>query len=250
MMGPLRAALGALVLFVAAPAGAAPDARCAVPDALIADATPLPRLTAALARGGPVRIVAIGSSSTYGAGASGPAHAYPARLEAALQSRLPGVPITVLNRGVNGEEVGEMIRRFDRDVRDERPDLVLWQFGTNAAIRRSTPDAFNRTVRDGLERLGDLGVDVVVITPQYAPRFNEVPNRKAFLDAIERAARKHRVAVFDRHAIMRYWVDAGQMSFDAMLTPDGLHHNDLGYSCIAAALADLLVRRVDLRARR
>ncbi|MBM3487830.1 MAG: SGNH/GDSL hydrolase family protein [Alphaproteobacteria bacterium] len=246
----VRVALVALVFLAAAPVAAGLDPRCHVPDALIADPVPLPRFAAALARGGPVRIVAIGSSSTYGAGASSPAQAYPARLEAALRTHYPGVATTVLNRGVNGHEAGEMIRRFDRDVRDERPDLVLWQFGTNAALSGATPDAFRRTVRDGLERLGDFGVDVVVITPQFAPRFNEVPNRKAFLDAIERATRQHRVGVFDRHAIMRHWVDSGQMSFAAMLTPDGLHHNDLGYACFAEALAAQLTRRPDNRPRR
>jgi len=41
-----------------------------------------------------------------------PAASYPARLEVELRSRFPGVAITVLNRGVNGEEAGDMLARF------------------------------------------------------------------------------------------------------------------------------------------
>src|SRR5690349_4818256 len=57
----------------------------------------------------PVTIVAIGSSSTAGAGASNPAASYPSRLEAELRLRFPDEKITVLNRGVNGEVGTDMI---------------------------------------------------------------------------------------------------------------------------------------------
>lgn len=51
-----------------------------------------------------VTIVAVGSSSTGGSGASSPAFAYPSRLERELRQRFPGAPVTVINRGINGED--------------------------------------------------------------------------------------------------------------------------------------------------
>src|ERR1044072_2872158 len=57
-----------------------------------------------IAQGKPLKIVAIGSSSTSGAGASSRNATYPARLEAELKAQLPGLPITVLNKGIGGEE--------------------------------------------------------------------------------------------------------------------------------------------------
>jgi hypothetical protein len=50
----------------------------------------------------PITIVAVGSSSTEGAGASSKTANYPTRLEAKLRKRFPGHPITVLSRGIGG----------------------------------------------------------------------------------------------------------------------------------------------------
>src|SRR5262249_27366188 len=66
---------------------------------------PLPHTARRLASGEPIKIVALGSSSTSGAGASTSAFAYPNRLAEELTRRFPGHQITVLNRGVNGEEI-------------------------------------------------------------------------------------------------------------------------------------------------
>src|SRR5260370_29010845 len=88
-----------------------------------------------VAAGRSVTIMALGSSSTAGAGASAPAATYPARLEVELRSRFPGVAITVLNRGVNGEEAADMLARFDQAAADDMPDVVLWQGGTHSVLR-------------------------------------------------------------------------------------------------------------------
>src|SRR5260221_8388580 len=95
---------------------------------------PLPHLAQALHGQGPVRIVAIGSSSTAGRGDVVP---YPHRLEMYLrfqfgEERFPNLRIDVLNRGKGGEEAVEELLRFDADVFAEKPSLVIWQVGTNA----------------------------------------------------------------------------------------------------------------------
>src|SRR5947208_5053698 len=64
----------------------------------------LARTRVQLTRGQALTIVAIGSSSTEGAGASSDAASYPSRLEALLSARFPAIPIRVLNRGIGGEE--------------------------------------------------------------------------------------------------------------------------------------------------
>src|SRR5262249_50183132 len=92
---------------------------------------PLPRTARLLVSGEPIRIVALGSSATWGAGAGTSAASYPSRLAEELARHFPGHDITVLNRGVNGDEAADMLARLDRAVIAERPDLVLWQVGTN-----------------------------------------------------------------------------------------------------------------------
>ncbi len=109
-----------------------------------------------LASGEPITIVAIGSSSTAGAGASSPAATYPSRLEADLKSRFPGRTIKVLNRGVGGEDAREMLARMDRDVAPERPDLVLWQVGTNAVLSNHALAGEAPLIREGIRRMKAL----------------------------------------------------------------------------------------------
>jgi hypothetical protein len=101
---------------------------------------PLSHTAQRLASGEPIKIVALGSSSTYGAGASTAAAAYPSRLAEELTKHFPGHEFTVLNRGVNGEEITDMLARLETAVIAERPDLVLWpHFGTNSRCSSEHP---------------------------------------------------------------------------------------------------------------
>jgi acyl-CoA thioesterase I len=70
-------------------------------------------------------IVAIGSSSTTGAGASDPTHTYPARLAEELRLRWPRLTVRVINSGVGGETAEEMLARFERDVLPYSPQLFI-----------------------------------------------------------------------------------------------------------------------------
>src|ERR1019366_6162079 len=88
--------------------------KCDAPLDLLRLANPLTRFAQKLATRGPITIVAIGSSSTAGAGASSTAKNYPSQLAVELKRLLPTHSITVLNRGVNGEEVDDMLKRFDK----------------------------------------------------------------------------------------------------------------------------------------
>jgi acyl-CoA thioesterase-1 len=199
-----------------------------------------PRLAAALDRPGGPLIVAIGSSSTAGAGASRPWRGYPAALERHLREAL-GRRVTVLNRGVGGEAADAMLARLQRDVIAEGPDLVIWQVGANAALRRMRPERFRRFLFQGLDRLGRAGLDVVLMDTQRAPRILARPGHADY-DAIlaEAAARFPSVALFSRGAMMDRWAAAG-LPNAALLAADGLHHNDRGYDCIARALAEALI---------
>jgi len=198
--------------------------------------SPLPRLSARLVSGLPVTIVAIGSSSTAGAGASTPAASYPSRLAADLTKRLHYDRITVVNRGVNGEEAGDMIKRFDSEVLSEKPDLVLWQVGVNGLLRETEMDATVTQINEGIQRLKAAGADVVLIDPQYAPKVLAKASLNDLLARFEIIAQANKVQLFHRFALMRAWHDANGMSFDKFVSPDGLHMNDWSYACLATAL--------------
>src|SRR5262249_38727468 len=143
-------------------------ALCAAPAGVDALEHPPIHVRERITQGRPLKIIAIGSSSTFGSGASSPAASYPSRLEVELKAKLPGLPVTVLNKGIGGEEANQMAARFDADVIDESPDLVLWQLGSNSVLRDHP--APGEIIRQGVEKLKASGTEVILINPQYAPK--------------------------------------------------------------------------------
>jgi lysophospholipase L1-like esterase len=217
--------------------GAAQAANCTAPSLANRLDQPLRRLAKRMAAGQPVTIVAIGSSSTAGAGASSSAASYPSRLEVELKERFPHLSIRVLNRGVNGEEAPDMLARFDKAVLSEQPDLVLWQVGTNAVLRHHRLGPVATLIHEGLARLKETGADVILMDPQFAPRVVAEPEAERMVDLIQNAAKAENISVFHRFDLMRHWRDSDRISFETFVSPDGLHMNDWGYACVAKLLA-------------
>jgi|SRR5262245_16191932 len=225
---------------------AAPGQTCSCPPELYRLDQPLRHLAQRIAARQPVTVVTIGSSSTAGAGASSSAASYPSRLEEELKARFPNLPVKVVNRGVNGEEMAEMLARFDSAVVAERPDLVLWQLGTNSVLRDHNLESAEPLIHDGILRLKALGVDVVLMDLQFAPRVLAKPEAERMVRLISAAAKADNVSVFHRFVVMRHWRQVQSIPFDTFVSPDGLHMNDWSYGCVAklfaAAIADAATR--------
>ncbi|MGH7095119.1 MAG: SGNH/GDSL hydrolase family protein [Stellaceae bacterium] len=233
----LAVALGSQAAVAAEPGSAAALA-CAAPAAVSELGVPLAHSAALIAAGKPVLIVAVGSSSTSGVGASGPQETYPARLEIALRRRFPGADLRVLNRGKGGEDAGEELARLDRDVVAAHPDLVIWQVGTNAVLRRDDLAGDAILLDHGVAILRHDGVDVVLMDMQYAPR---VLARRAYAlmeELIAATAKRERVGLYRRFEVMRQWQKTGAIG--ALTGADGLHMTDASYDCLAINLADAL----------
>jgi lysophospholipase L1-like esterase len=232
------------VLMLAAPVAADALAQsaplqpaCVGPADLVRLDIPLKRTAQRIGGGLPLTVVAIGSSSTFGAGASSPALTYPSRLAVELQQRFPRVPITVHNRGVGGETARDMLARFDRDVFAANPDLVIWQAGSNSVLRDQPLAGAGSLLREGLSRLKAAAIDVVLMNPQYAPKVITKHDADGMVDLIDLAAKQAHVALFQRFALMRYWRLTEDIPFSAFLSPDELHMNDWSYGCVASLLA-------------
>jgi acyl-CoA thioesterase-1 len=201
----------------------------------------LTRTRQQLTIGNTLTIVAVGSSSTEGAGASSGSASYPSRLEAMLKRRFPGVEIRVLNRGVGGEEEADMLARFDRDVIAEKPDLVLWQVGSNAVMRERALSLQEALIRTGIARLRQTQADIVLIDPQYTTAILQRAVALPMVDLIGAEARRQRVGTFRRFALMKAWREKERIPFEAFSIADGLHMNDWGYDCLARNLAVAIV---------
>jgi acyl-CoA thioesterase I len=223
------------------PAAAATDApACVVPKDVARLALPLKRTARQLEAGKLTLVVALGSSSTAGVGASSAEMAYPNRLMVELAQRFPTQPLMVLNRGIAGARAVDMLARFDETVAAEHPDLVLWQVGTNAVLRGYEHSKSDAVIRDGIRRMKAIGADVVLIDPQFAPKVIASPEIDDMVDLISSAAAQAKADVFRRFALMRYWHDVEKIPFETFLSSDGLHMNDWAHSCFAKALAEAI----------
>src|SRR5262245_34830391 len=198
---------------------------------------PLPRTARLLISGEPIKIVALGSSSTFGAGASSSAASYPSRLADELASRFPGHEFSVLNRGANGDEAADMLARLDSAVIAENPDLVLWQVGTNSVLRDKAVSPHASLLHEGLARLKATGADIVLIDPQYAPRVLAKPNAQGMVSLIATTAKSEHVCLFHRFALMQHWYEDQHLPFETFVSADGVHMNDWSYACLAKAVA-------------
>lgn len=227
-------------------AGSSPQ--CDAPLDVIRLTHPLTHFSQKLAANEPITIVAVGSSSTAGAGASSPAANYPSRLAVELKQRFPGHDITVLNRGVGGEEVPDMLKRFDSAVVAAKPDLVLWQLGTNSVMRNHKLADHGASIRAGLQKIRASGADVVLIDPQFAPKVINKPGAESMVELISVTAKQENVDLFRRFAVMRRWYKNDHMDFKTFVSADGLHMNDWSYACLAkgltAAIADAIRRPI------
>jgi acyl-CoA thioesterase-1 len=224
-------------------AGSAPGS-CTVPPALMVIEPAEARIAGRIDRGESLTIVAFGSSSTLGTGASAPELSYPSRLEAELKHRFPSIVIRVINRGRGGEDVAEELARLNQDVIALHPDLVIWQVGTNAVLRRDDLAADRELIERGVAQLKARGSEVVLMDMQYAPRVIARPAYAEMEQLIAHAAKRAQVGLFRRFEIMQHWRAASQADSapmaETMIGRDELHMTDRGYFCLAADLAEAL----------
>ncbi|MEY9364121.1 lysophospholipase L1-like esterase [Bradyrhizobium yuanmingense] len=206
----------------------------------------LPHVASKLAAGQPVVIVAFGSSSTQGFGASSPEFNYPNRLAAQLRRHYPTADISVINAGVGGEDAPEMMKRLQTQVIDRHPDLVIWQVGTNAVLRNLDPADTAKLVEDGISRIQAAGgTDIVLVDPQYSPAVNQRKESAGkMIKLLGNVAELRKVGIFPRFEVMRDWHENQSIPVEGFVIADGLHMNDWGYACFAQLLGDDIIRSV------
>lgn len=192
-----------------------------------------------------VRILAIGSSSTEGVGASSPANTYPRQLEAALERSFSGIDVTVENAGIGGETADATVARLEAALRHgEKPDLVIWQVGTNDAIRGGDVGQFQALLERGIGAARQAGIDLILLDQQFYPAIPDATRYERFVHVVEAVAVKASVGLFSRYKMMKAWsaIDAGLLRI--MLSKDQFHMGDQGYRCLAFAFGDEIASAV------
>ncbi len=226
-------------MLIAAAALFSASAACAAPSSQ-------PTILAAIP---PLRIVAFGSSSTQGIGATGPASTYPAQLQDVLARMLPpGRHVQVINRGIGGEDADDMANRLQKDVIARHPDLVIWQTGSNDPLRHVPLDRFERETRAGVVAMRKAGIEVILMEPQWCPRLDTMASSVTYRDMVRKIGRDNRLEVIRRSDLMHDWVRMGLLTQRQMLASDGLHMTDGGYALLARSVAPEVLKVEDIHA--
>jgi lysophospholipase L1-like esterase len=198
-------------------------------------------------------IVTLGDSTTFGYSVRDP---YPRILARTLFDR--GLSATVINSGVNGETTAGARDRFERDVLDHAPDVVVIQFGLNDQTVRlyQKPEDVASYVTQGqfvanlshfISAARKRGSEVVLMTPNpmcWTPTLeHHYPDGpyldgprggnsllRSYVEAERQLAARENVPLVDVFTDYdEYEKNAGR-PLQARFLEDGVHPNRVGYA--------------------
>jgi lysophospholipase L1-like esterase len=193
---------------------------------------------------GIVRIVAIGSSSTAGNGASTPANGYVSVIQTSLIAKPQAVDFVVVNAGVAGNSLADVQARLQRDALSLNPQLVILQVGVNDALSQPNQEgvtAFENRLRDTIAQIKTVS-PILLVTGQY---FQGQPSYyESYMASMYQIAQQQRLPVFDRYYIMKNAIISGNYSFADLSAADRFHPNDTMHRCIGQVIANLITNSV------
>jgi acyl-CoA thioesterase I len=240
-MWPALCVAGSLVAAVVAFGSASGgEAQCEVPPDLKRAEFALPHLSERLRAGDAVKIVAIGGASTTGAAAGSPELAYPHRLQEILDRFYPGVPISVVNKGVPRQTAQQMLDRFASDVLAEDPVLVIWETGITDAVRGVEIDDFAGALQNGIDELKGRSIDIMLVDMQFSHGTATVIDFERYLSTLHQVADVNEIYVLPRFEMMRYWSEQNVFNFDGVAKDHRASLAASVYECIALRLADTI----------
>ena len=171
---------------------------------------------------------------------------YPVQIETLLKTALKGVDVDIINRGTGGEVAQTSADRIRSEVGLTKPDLVLWQLGTNDALARVDSEQFTEIVKSTIAWLKQNDIDVVLVGLQYTSRFARDENYFAIKRALDKIAKEDNILYIKRYDAMKLITQTRTKVH--LMTNDNYHLSELGTQCMAehvaqAMVASLFVRR-------
>ncbi|MBV9955469.1 MAG: SGNH/GDSL hydrolase family protein [Pseudolabrys sp.] len=237
-MRMLGSALLVLVA-TAVPVVAVPDhpAECRIAENQLDHGAELPNVIKAI-KAKQFNILVIGAGSSTLPGADGATKAYPARLQAVLAERLPGVTVNVSTDVKSGRTAPEALATL-KSALASKPALVVWQAGTVDAMKSLELDSFNAALDKGVATVQRAGADVILINGQYSPRTESLIALSTYAENMRWVALRRGIPLLDRFNIMKVWAELGTFDFE---TPTKkLDIAERVHDCIGRLLGDLVV---------
>jgi lysophospholipase L1-like esterase len=196
-----------------------------------------------------IRIVALGDSTTAGTPAfKSPVEAPPdgrgdvtSQFAYWLMKAHP--EWEVLNRGVNGERTDQIAARFDRDVLEAKPAIVIIIAGVNDVYQGRPVGQTTERLRAMYDRAQQAGIAVVagtIIPYNSATAEQNVTMHQINAWIQSQTARNPALAFVDTRAAVAAPAQPDRLAS----SPDALHPSPEGYRAMADALRPVLERIV------
>jgi acyl-CoA thioesterase I len=198
---------------------------------------PLGHTKAKLRAGQILTVVALGSSSTTGFGTFGSGGSFPDVMKQELLRLRPSARIELINSGRIMDDLSGNVARIDKDVLHYKPDLVVWQIGTNDVVWRGIADNTKEMLSNAVKRLKAANTDIVLMDLQFAPLVLASERHTRMEQIITDVAREQNVGQFPRFLLMKRAIEAG---VKGLVWWDGLHNSTEGYKCVGLALAQMI----------
>ena len=162
-----------------------------------------------------------------------------------LRALYPKPELEILNRGVGGDKTAELLRRIERDVLAENPDLVVLDVGVNDVWHRAngvivTPEEFRANYETLVTKILGAGARLILVQP-FMLRVGDMPGFRPYLNAVndiiyEIAKREHLTLIPMDEIFNDITQDVAPTRFAA----DGVHPSDIGCQYIS----DLVVKEI------
>lgn len=188
-------------------------------------------------------IVALGDSLTVGYRFSDPYALdprvpYSARLERMIRARLGvlgrGIQAFVINGGINGDSTDGMLKRFEKDVALEKPDVVVVWAGMNDLGSGRSLDY----ILGNLRRLyvACRGIKAEPVACTLTPINHTSSLMRELNDMIRSNCTKEGITLVDLFSFLAD--DGGNLRSE--YSDDGVHLTALGYGRVAEAVLEVL----------
>lgn len=157
--------------------------------------------------------------------------AYSTRLKEILNLLYPSVQINMVNSGISGDTTEGVKLRFDRDVMEFNPDLVIISLGLNDSHKGLNGlQAYEENLSGMFEKLTSKGIDCIFLTqnmmttktePQMVEEFLMDFQREvaasiqnsgvltAYFDTAKKVCEKYSIKVCDMYEIWQKWHSIG-----------------------------------------
>lgn len=172
-------------------------------------------------------------------------NAYPYLLHVGLKERYPFAVMNVIVTAIGGEQAEQGAARFERDVLNHNPDVILIDYGLNdraiglARAEKAWSSMIEKTQAWGKEHGKD--VKVILLTPTGDGRVdinNDKDDLAQHAAQIRRLAAKYKVGLVDSYAAFKEYVNADPSHKLADLMSMYVHPNRKGHDIVANKLLE------------